>query len=155
MRKSPIIFAMANPIPEIPYELAKHSRPDAIVATGRSDYPNQINNLLGFPYIFRGALDVRASRITDEMKMSASMALARLAKLPVPPQVLKAYEISSLEFGLDYIIPKPLDPRVYVEESLAVAQCAIDQKIARFVLDTGLYRQSLIDKVISKYPGIY
>ncbi len=112
MAAQPLIFAMANPDPEIKYELAKEARPDAIVATGRSDYPNQINNVLGFPYIFRGALDVRARAINEEMKVAASQALAALTKEDVPDSVLRAYGLDSLKFGPDYIIPKPLDPRV-------------------------------------------
>jgi malate dehydrogenase (oxaloacetate-decarboxylating)(NADP+) len=130
MRQEPIIFAMANPNPEIPYELACAARPDAIVATGRSDYPNQINNVLGFPFIFRGALDVRARAINDEMKIAASLALAALAKEPVPERVMAAYGIDHLEFGKDYIVPKPLDCRVCQWEAPAVAQAAIDSGVA-------------------------
>ena len=111
MAEQPLIFAMANPDPEIRYELAKEARPDAIVATGRSDYPNQINNVLGFPFIFRGALDVRARAINEEMKIAATHALATLAKEDVPDSVLRAYGLESLKFGPDYILPKPLDPR--------------------------------------------
>ena len=130
MRQEPIIFAMANPNPEIPYELACAARPDAIVATGRSDYPNQINNVLGFPFIFRGALDVRARAINDEMKIAASLALAALAKEPVPERVMAAYGIDHLEFGKEYIVPKPLDCRVCQWEAPAVAQAAIDSGVA-------------------------
>jgi malate dehydrogenase (oxaloacetate-decarboxylating)(NADP+) len=130
MRENPIIFAMANPDPEIPFDLACACRPDAIVATGRSDYPNQINNVLGFPFIFRGALDVRASAINDEMKIAASNALAALAKEPVSDKVLAAYGIDHLEFGRDYIVPKPLDPRVCQWEAPAVAQAAIQSGVA-------------------------
>jgi malate dehydrogenase (oxaloacetate-decarboxylating)(NADP+) len=130
MRERPIIFAMANPDPEIPFELACSTRPDAIVATGRSDFPNQINNVLGFPFIFRGALDVRARAINDEMKVAASQALAALAKEPVPDQVLKAYNLDHLEFGSSYIVPKPLDFRVCQWEAPAVAQAAILSGVA-------------------------
>ena len=122
MAERPLIFAMANPDPEIKYELAREARPDAIVATGRSDYPNQINNVLGFPFIFRGALDVRARAINDEMKVAASRALAMLTKEDVPDSVLRAYGLESLKFGPDYILPKPLDPRVILWESPAVAE---------------------------------
>jgi malate dehydrogenase (oxaloacetate-decarboxylating)(NADP+) len=143
MAKDPIIFAMANPDPEISFELAKQTRPDAIVASGRSDYPNQINNVLGFPFIFRGALDVRARKINDEMKIAASNALSALAHEPVPQSVLKAYNLSSLEYGRDYIVPKPLDPRVSEWESTAVAAAAIQSGVARLPLDLSAYRQKL------------
>jgi malate dehydrogenase (oxaloacetate-decarboxylating)(NADP+) len=143
MAERPLIFAMANPDPEIRYELAKEVRPDAIVATGRSDYPNQINNVLGFPYIFRGALDVRARAINDEMKVAASKALADLTKEDVPDSVLRAYGVDSLKFGPDYIVPKPLDPRVILWESPAVAQAAMDTGAARKLIDIDEYRQQL------------
>jgi len=143
MAPNPIIFAMANPDPEIPYELAVSARPDAIVATGRSDYPNQINNVLGFPFIFRGALDVRARAINDEMKLAASHALAALAKESVPSSVMKAYNINHLEFGRDYIVPKPLDLRVCEWEASAVAQAAITSGVARRNLDLIQYRDQL------------
>lgn len=143
MADRPIIFAMANPDPEIRYELAKEVRPDAIVATGRSDYPNQINNVLGFPFIFRGALDVRARAINEEMKVAAAYALAELAKEDVPDSVLRAYGLESLRFGMDYIIPKPLDPRVLLWESPAVAKAAMDSGVARKQLDLDEYRQML------------
>ncbi len=143
MASNPIIFAMANPDPEIKYEQARACRPDAIVATGRSDYPNQINNVLGFPFIFRGALDVRAGAVNDEMKTAASYALADLAKESVPSSVLKAYCLDHLEFGRDYIVPKPLDPRVYEWESLAVAQAAIESGVARKPLNLDEYRSRL------------
>jgi malate dehydrogenase (oxaloacetate-decarboxylating)(NADP+) len=143
MAERPLIFAMANPDPEIRYELAKEVRPDAIVATGRSDYPNQINNVLGFPYIFRGALDVRARAINDDMKVAASKALADLTKEDVPDSVLRAYGVDSLKFGPDYIVPKPLDPRVILWESPAVAQAAMDTGAARKTIDIGEYRQQL------------
>jgi len=143
MADRPLIFAMANPDPEIRYELAKGARPDAIVATGRSDYPNQINNVLGFPYIFRGALDVRARAINEEMKVAAAHALADLAKQDVPDSVLHAYGIESLKFGPEYIIPKPFDPRVLLWESPAVAQAAMDSGAARLRLDLDAYRHEL------------
>jgi len=143
MREDPIIFAMANPDPEIPYEAARAARPDAIVATGRSDFPNQVNNVLGFPFIFRGALDVRARTINDEMKIAASLALAALAKEPVPYSLLRMYELDGLEFGRDYIVPKPLDGRVCHWEAPAVAQAAIDSGVARRWLDVKTYRECL------------
>ncbi len=143
MAPHPIIFAMANPDPEIKYEVARQCRPDAIVATGRSDYPNQINNVLGFPFIFRGALDVRARQINDAMKVAASGALAALAKEPVPAEVLKAYRVDHLEYGMDYIVPKPLDPRVCQWEATAVARAAMESGVARLYLDLESYRRSL------------
>lgn len=143
MAKDPIVFAMANPNPEINYELAKSARPDVIVATGRSDYPNQINNVLGFPFIFRGALDVRACKINDEMKIAASLSLAELAKQPVSDEVLKAYELDHLEFGRDYLVPKPLDTRVCAWESSAVADAAIKSGVARLSINIDEYRQRL------------
>ena len=143
MADQPLIFAMANPDPEIRYELAKEARPDAIVATGRSDYPNQINNVLGFPFIFRGALDVRARAINDEMKVAASRALAALTKEDVPDSVLRAYGLESLKFGPDYIIPKPLDPRVLLWESPAVARAAMETGAARRQIDLDEYLQQL------------
>lgn len=143
MAERPLIFAMANPDPEIRYEVAKEARPDAIVATGRSDYPNQINNVLGFPFIFRGALDVYARAINDEMKLAASRALAALAKEDVPDSVLKAYGIESLKFGADYILPKPFDPRVLLWEAPAVAQAAMETGAARKTIDLDEYREQL------------
>jgi len=143
MAESPIIFAMANPDPEIKYELAKEARPDSIVATGRSDYPNQVNNVLGFPFIFRGALDARAKAINDEMKFAASQALYRMAKEDVPDSVLRAYGVDSMKFGSDYIIPKPLDPRVLLWEAPAVAQAAMETGVARKHLDLDDYREEL------------
>jgi malate dehydrogenase (oxaloacetate-decarboxylating)(NADP+) len=145
MAARPIAFAMANPDPEIGYTEAKAARSDLIMATGRSDYPNQVNNVLGFPYIFRGALDVRACTINEEMKIAATGALARLAKQgSVPQPVLDAYGLTSLSFGPDYIIPKPLDPRVLVEESVAVAEAAIKSGVAKITrLDLKEYRKSL------------
>ena len=143
MAEAPIIFAMANPDPEIKYDLAKETRPDSIVATGRSDYPNQVNNVLGFPFIFRGALDVRARAINDDMKYAASQALARLAKEDVPDSVLRAYGVDSMKFGVDYIIPKPLDPRVLLWESPAVAEMAMKTGVARKRIDLEEYREQL------------
>jgi malate dehydrogenase (oxaloacetate-decarboxylating)(NADP+) len=144
MASNPIIFAMANPDPEIGYNEAKSVRPDLIMATGRSDYPNQVNNVLGFPFIFRGALDVKASTINEEMKVAATHALASLTKNgSVPSSVLDAYGLSSLSFGPEYIIPKPLDPRVLVEESHAVAKAAIETGVARVKIDLSEYRTRL------------
>jgi len=143
MANQPIIFAMANPDPEIKYELAKEARPDAIVATGRSDYPNQVNNVLGFPFIFRGALDVQARQINDEMKLAAAHALAKLAHEDVPDSVLKAYGLDSLKFGPDYIIPKPFDPRALLWVAPAVAQAAIETGVARKELHVELYQEQL------------
>ena len=143
MAERPIIFAMANPDPEINYELAKEVRPEAIVATGRSDYPNQVNNVLGFPFIFRGALDVRAKAINEEMKIAAAHALADLTKEDVPDRVLSAYGLESLKFGSDYIIPKPLDPRVMIWESPAVAEAAMKSGVARIKVDLDQYKEQL------------
>ncbi|MBU4225590.1 MAG: NADP-dependent malic enzyme [Chloroflexi bacterium] len=143
MAERPIIFAMANPDPEIRPELAREARPDAIIATGRSDYANQVNNVLGFPFIFRGALDVRARAINEEMKVAASHALADLAKEDVPDSVLRAYGVEALKFGPDYIIPKPLDPRVILWESPAVAKAAMESGVARKKVDLDEYRQQL------------
>lgn len=139
MTAQPIVFAMANPDPEISYDAARAARPDAIVATGRSDYPNQINNVLGFPFIFRGALDVQARSINDEMKVAASQALAALAKQPVPKEVLAAYQLDHLEFGVDYLAPKPLDRRVCYWESRAVAEAAMRSGVARREIDLENY----------------
>ncbi len=147
MAKAPIIFALANPDPEIPYEDAVEARPDAIVATGRSDYPNQVNNVLGFPYIFRGALDVRATAINEEMKLAAVKALAKLAKEQVPDIVNVAYNEKSLHFGPTYIIPKPIDPRLLVTVAPAVAKAAMDSGVAKNPItdwdayEAGLYRR--------------
>ncbi|MFZ5902490.1 MAG: NADP-dependent malic enzyme [Chloroflexota bacterium] len=143
MAKDPIIFAMANPDPEINPDLAKSVRKDLIIATGRSDYTNQINNVLGFPFIFRGALDVRARAINEEMKFAASQALAALTKEDVPDSVLRAYGVDSLKFGRDYIIPKPLDPRVLLWESPAVAEMAMKTGVARKPIDINEYREQL------------
>ena len=147
MADKPIIFALANPDPEISYEDAKEARPDAIVATGRSDYPNQVNNVLGFPFIFRGALDVGARAINEEMKIAAAHALAALAREDVPDSVLKAYGLESLKFGPDYIIPKPLDPRVLLWEAPAVAKAAMETGVARHPVDLEEYRERLEAKL--------
>lgn len=143
MARDPIVFAMANPDPEISFEAARAARPDAIVATGRSDYPNQINNVLGFPFIFRGALDVRARAINDAMKVAASHALASLAREPVPQQVAQMYGEDHLEFGRDYIVPKALDPRVCLWEAPAVALAAMQTGAARLAIDIDCYRETL------------
>jgi malate dehydrogenase (oxaloacetate-decarboxylating)(NADP+) len=143
MARDPIVFALANPDPEIKFELAKATRPDAIVATGRSDYPNQINNVLGFPFIFRGALDVRARKINEQMKLAASHALAGLARQPVPAEVCQAYNVDHLEFGRDYILPKPLDRRVVLWEAPAVARAAMETQVARLAMDIERYRGDL------------
>lgn len=144
MAPNPIVFAMANPNPEITYEDAMATRDDLIFATGRSDYPNQINNVLGFPFIFRGALDVKATTINEEMKLAATRALASLAKEPVPDSVLKAYNLKELSFGKDYIIPKPLDPRLISRVASAVARAAIDTGVARFrIEDWDAYKKTL------------
>ena len=130
MAANPIVFACSNPDPEIKPELAHQTRSDVIMATGRSDYPNQVNNVLGFPFIFRGALDVRAKRINEEMKIAAAIALKDLAKLPVPQEVCDAYGVQALEFGREYIIPKPMDPRLITVVSDAVAKAAIESGVA-------------------------
>jgi malate dehydrogenase (oxaloacetate-decarboxylating)(NADP+) len=144
MAPSPIVFAMANPNPEISYQDAMESRDDLIFATGRSDYPNQINNVLGFPYIFRGALDVRASTINEEMKLAATYALYELVKQPVPDSVAKAYNVDKLEFGRHYIIPKPLDPRLISYVASAVAKAAIETGVAKGKIDDwDAYKKSL------------
>lgn len=144
MADNPIVFALANPAPEISYEDAMASRTDIIFATGRSDYPNQVNNVLGFPYIFRGALDVRASSINEEMKVAAALAIARLAKEPVPDVVTIAYNSSKLSFNRQYIIPKPLDPRLLLTVAPAVAKAAMDSGIAhRPISDWDAYSEEL------------
>ncbi|NMA71161.1 MAG: NADP-dependent malic enzyme, partial [Firmicutes bacterium] len=143
MAERPLIMPLANPDPEIPYEVAKEARPDALVATGRSDYPNQVNNVLGFPYIFRGALDVRARAINDEMKVAAAKALAELARQEVPDTVLRAYGLERLQFGPDYLIPKALDPRVLTWVAPAVAQAAMASGAARIQIDLDEYRERL------------
>jgi malate dehydrogenase (oxaloacetate-decarboxylating)(NADP+) len=134
MASRPIVFACSNPDPEIRPELAMETRQDVIIATGRSDYPNQVNNVLGFPFIFRGALDVRASAINEEMKVAAVKALSALAREPVPEQVLQAFGLESLRFGSDYIIPKPMDPRLPDRVAGAVARAAVSSGVARLPL---------------------
>jgi len=140
---NPIVFAMANPDPEITYDEARAVRDDIIMATGRSDYPNQVNNVLGFPFIFRGALDVHATTINEEMKLAATHALASLAKEDVPDSVCRAYGVGRLTFGPDYIIPKPFDPRVLVWEAAAVAKAAMETGVARNPVDLAQYREQL------------
>ncbi len=155
MAPNPVVFAMANPTPEISYEDAVNARKDVIIATGRSDYPNQVNNVLGFPFIFRGALDVRAKTINEEMKLAAVYALANLAKEAVPEQVNTAYKVTNLTFGREYLIPKPLDPRLIVRVSQAVAKAAMDTGVARSeIKDWKAYeielmkRMGLYDKLV-------
>lgn len=143
MADKAVVFAMANPDPEITYEDATAVRKDLIMATGRSDYPNQVNNVLGFPFIFRGALDVRATAINEEMKVAATKALAELAKEDVPASVCRIYGVERLKFGPDYIIPKPFDPRVLVWEASAVAQAAMDSGVAQEPVDIKQYREEL------------
>ena len=144
MAPSPIVFALANPVPEISYEDAMASRPDVLMSTGRSDYPNQINNVIGFPYIFRGALDVHARGINEEMKLAAVNAIADLAKQPVPDVVNEVYHVNDLTFGPSYFIPKPVDPRLITEVSAAVAKAAIESGVARTpITDWDAYKQSL------------
>jgi len=143
MADNPVIFAMANPDPEITYPTAKEARKDVIMGTGRSDYPNQVNNVLGFPFIFRGALDVRAKKINEEMKVAAAKALANLAKEPVPEEIKEAYNVKDMEFGIDYIIPKPLDPRVLEWEASAVAKAAMDSGVAGIKIDIDEYKKEL------------
>ncbi len=151
MAPDPVVFAMANPVPEIAYDEAVAARPDIIMATGRSDYPNQINNVLGFPFIFRGALDVRAKTINEEMKLAAVQALARLAKEDVPEAVNLAYKVSNLSFGKEYIIPKPLDPRLITRVAPAVAKAAMDTGVARMpITDWKAYEIGLMKRM-----GIY
>ena len=146
MAERPLIFAFANPDPEIAPDEVYAVREDAIVATGRSDYPNQINNVLGFPYIFRGALDVRAKEITESMKMAATRAIAELAKQPVPDDVAAAYGGEQMQFGPEYLIPKPFDARVLIWEASAVAEAAVNEGIARVSakeFDVERYREDL------------
>ncbi len=152
MAKNPIVFAMANPDPEIAYEDAISVRKDVILATGRSDFPNQVNNVLGFPFIFRGALDVGATKITEAMKLAAARALADLAKQKVPLSVCQAYQLDELDFGPEYIIPKPLDPRVLLHVVPAVARAAMDSGVAtRPIEDFQAYQQKLLDLVDQKF----
>ncbi len=146
MAVDPIVFALANPVPEISYEEAMDSRPDVLMSTGRSDYPNQINNVIGFPYIFRGALDTAATAINEEMKLAAVHAIADLAKLPVPEVVNEVYHVSNLTFGKDYFIPKPVDPRLLTEVSAAVAKAAIESGVARKnITDWEAYKEHLLE----------
>ena len=155
MAPRPIIFAMANPEPEISYEDAKDAAPDAIMGTGRSDYPNQINNVSGFPYIFRGALDAGASEINEAMKLAAARALAALAKEPAPAEVLTAYGVESLSFGPDYIIPKPLDPRILTAVTPAVARAAMESGVAtRPIADLDAYARGLRARVDAAHARI-
>lgn len=148
MNDNPIVFAMANPVPEIDYHLAVKTREDIIMATGRSDHPNQVNNVLGFPYIFRGALDVRATKINEEMKMAAVKALADLAKTPVPEQVNIAYGETKLNFGREYIIPKPFDPRLIAVVAPAVAKAAMESGVAQIeIQDWEKYELELLDRL--------
>jgi malate dehydrogenase (oxaloacetate-decarboxylating)(NADP+) len=134
---------MANPDPEISYERGCAARPDAIIATGRSDFPNQINNVICFPFLFRGALDVRARAINDEMKIAASYAIAGLAKEPAPDCVLKAYSLAELKFGKDYVVPKPFDPRIVSRVAPAVARAAMQTDVARTPIDLDAYIRRL------------
>ena len=144
MASQPIVFALANPVPEISYEDAMAARPDVLMSTGRSDYPNQINNVIGFPYIFRGALDVASTAINEEMKLAAVRAIANLAKQPVPDIVNEVYHVNNFTFGPDYFIPKPVDPRLITEVSMAVAKAAMDSGVARKpITDWEAYRQHL------------
>src|SRR5574344_1269479 len=144
MADNPIVFALANPVPEISYEDARDSRPDVLMSTGRSDYPNQINNVIGFPYIFRGALDVAATSINEDMKIAAVKAIAELAKQPVPEVVNRIYQVNELKFGPDYFIPKPVDPRLITAVSIAVAKAAISSGVARKeITNWGEYRVKL------------
>ncbi|WP_290923226.1 malic enzyme-like NAD(P)-binding protein [Halodesulfovibrio sp.] len=155
MADSPVIFAMANPDPEITYDDAKEANPNCIMGTGRSDYPNQVNNVSGFPYIFRGALDVGATIINEEMKVAAAHALADLAKEPVPSEICEAYGVESLSFGIDYIIPKPLDPRVLEWEVPAVAQAAMDTGVATMpIADMEAYKNDLKKRITASHDRI-
>src|ERR1700758_3979193 len=151
MAPDPVVFAMANPDPEITYEEAKAARPDVIIATGRSDYPNQVNNVLGFPFIFRGALDVRATAINEEMKLAATRALANLAKEDVPDSVCRAYGVPRLQFGREYLIPKPFDPRVLMWEVSAVAEAAMRSGVAQTPVDLDRYREQLESRLGKAY----
>ncbi len=153
MAERPIIFALANPDPEIPYDVAVKARPDAIVATGRSDFPNQVNNVLGFPFIFRGALDVRATTINDEMNLAATYALAELAREDVPDSVTRTYGLERLQFGPEYIIPKPFDDRVLIREASAVARAAMESGVAREHIDLDAYRDQL-ERRLGRKQGV-
>ena len=147
--RNPVVFACANPDPEISPELAHAVRPDVILATGRSDYPNQVNNVLCFPFIFRGALDVRASRINEEMKIAAVHALRELAHLPATPDVCEIYGVERLEFGRNYIIPKPFDPRLIRVVPAAVARAAVDSGVAQLPYPAHYPLHSVADS----FPG--
>lgn len=148
MAPDPIVMALANPNPEIDYETAVATRSDLIFATGRSDYPNQVNNVLGFPYIFRGALDVRASEINEAMKLAAAQAIASLAQQPVPDSVLQAYKLDALEFGRSYVIPKPNDPRLLTTVAPAVARAAMESGVARRpITDWAAYTEALLARM--------
>lgn len=147
MNQHPVVLALANPEPEIPYQLARETRPDAIIATGRSDHPNQVNNVLCFPFLFRAALDTRATQINDEMKTAAVHAIAALAREPVPSSVLQAYGLTSLEFGPEYILPKPLDPRLITAVSPAVAAAAMQSGVAQKMIDLATYGTELLARV--------
>jgi len=147
MADNPIVFAMANPDPEITYDLATATRSDVVMATGRSDFPNQVNNVLGFPFIFRGALDVRATAINEEMKLAATRALAALTKEDVPDSVCRAYGVERLEFGREYLIPKPFDPRVLIWEAAAVAQAAMDSGVAQEPVNIEEYKEQLMRRL--------
>ncbi|MBA2320026.1 MAG: NADP-dependent malic enzyme [Deltaproteobacteria bacterium] len=154
MADKPIILAMANPDPEIPYDVAREARPDAIVATGRSDHPNQVNNVLGFPFVFRGALDCRARKITEEMKVAATRALAALAREDVPDSVLRAYGLEELTFGPDYIIPKPFDPRVLLWVAPAVAEAAAASGVAREPLENLEAYREWLHRLVERSRGL-
>src|SRR5690606_29890432 len=150
MAPKPIVLAMANPNPEIAYDLAVATRDDVIMGTGRSDYPNQVNNVLGFPYLFRGALDIRATSINEEMKIAAVHAIAALAKQPVPEEVNQAYDTNNLKFGPEYIIPKPTDPRLITEVSVAVAKAAIASGVARIEIEDWEHYKEELRKRLGK-----
>ena len=144
MRENPVVFAMANPVPEIGWDEARASRPDALLANGRSDSPNQVNNLLAFPYIFRAALDCRARHINVPMKLAAAKALAALCHQPVPQDVLTAYNLQHLAYGRDWFIPKPLDRRLFTDLPPVIVQAAMESGEARVRLDGSSYRESLL-----------
>ncbi|AGW13408.1 malic enzyme-like NAD(P)-binding protein [Megalodesulfovibrio gigas] len=155
MHKSPVIFAMANPDPEITYNDAKDANPNCIMGTGRSDYPNQVNNVSGFPYIFRGALDVGATEINEAMKIAAARSLAELAKEPVPAEICDMYGVKELTFGVDYVIPKPLDSRILEWETVAVAKAAMETGVAKKpIADLDAYRVALRDRVAASRKRI-
>jgi malate dehydrogenase (oxaloacetate-decarboxylating)(NADP+) len=155
MNKNPIVFALANPDPEINYEIAIETRNDLIMATGRSDYPNQVNNVLGFPFIFRGALDVRANKINEEMKLAAAQALAKLAHEPVPEYVCKAYHKDQIVFGKDYIIPKPLDLRVIEYIAPAVSKAAMDSGVATINIDDFEEYKKILRNRVERVQNIF